>query len=310
MNHSFSSSQLAFVPKSLLGQFLQFLRRPRYTVNVPTDHQGIVDILRLYPLALLIVLPLGVISAMIAANLQSSNAVEDLAKTMSVVEILILVVGVAPLWEEAVFRLPLRYTPSNLAIPISLGMILVVLMFVGKDLSKAVFLAFLGVVMVLGVALRFWLKEKVGSKTIHRFYEKWIGWLFYGLAISFGLVHLSNFTSLAGQAWLLAPLLVLPQTALGIFLGFIRLRYGFWWSVLTHAFHNACALTPLMLMRLGSDNLRSSMAAGVEAKNLASTDYLILLVLMVFMFGGLLLCLITVWRLIAEWRSEEQQSQV
>jgi hypothetical protein len=114
MNHSFSSSQPTPLSKSLLGQFLQFLQRPHYTVNIPTNHQGIVDILRLYPLALLVVLPLGVISAMIAATLQSSNAVEDLAKTVPLLQILILAVGLAPLWEEAVFRLPLRYTPTNL----------------------------------------------------------------------------------------------------------------------------------------------------------------------------------------------------
>ena len=183
-------------------------------------------------------------------------------------------------------------------------------MFVGKDLPKDAFLAFLGIVLILGFVLRFWLRQKVVPKTIHRFYEKWIGWLFYGLAIGFGLIHLSNFTGFAGQAWFLAPLLVLPQTALGVFLGFIRLRYGFWSSVLTHAFHNACTLTPLILMRLGSDNLRRSMAAGVKAKNLANTDYLILLVLVIFVFGGLLLCLVAVWKLIAEWRSEKQQSQV
>lgn len=310
MNRSLSSLQPSSPPNSLLGQFLKFLRHPYYTVNVSTHHRDIIDVLRLYALTLLIVLPLGVISAKVAANLQASSAVEDFAKTIPIWQIFIFAVALAPLWEEAAFRLPLRYTPTNLAIPLSFGLMLVMsTLLANKVLPEVLALPFLGAILAFGVMLRLWLKEREAKK-IHTFYEKWIGWLFYGLAIAFGLIHIGNFTSAGAPAWFLAPLLVLPQTALGVFLGFIRLKHGFWWSVFAHAFHNTCAITPLLLMRLGSENLLDSMENGTATQNLVGTDYVIVLALFVFVFGGLLLCLITVWKLISEWRAERRQIQV
>ncbi|ABW25758.1 hypothetical protein AM1_0712 [Acaryochloris marina MBIC11017] len=130
--------------------------------------------------------------------------------------------------------------------------------------------------------------------------------MFYGLALAFGLIHVSNFTSLGVQALLLAPLLVLPQIVIGVFLGFIRLQYGFWWAVLTHGFHNACAITPLLLVRLGSENLLERMGNGIQENSLVGTDYVLILLMATYVLGGLLLCLITVWKLIAEWRREQQ----
>ncbi|UJB70277.1 CPBP family intramembrane metalloprotease [Acaryochloris sp. 'Moss Beach'] len=309
MTHSISSPQPSDLPQSLLGRFLKFLRHPRYTVNVATEHQGVIDVLRLYALALVTVLPLGVLSSRLADNLDSSNKVLEITKTVPILQIILFAVILAPLWEEAVFRLPLRYTPMNLAIPFCIGMMLIVSSLTATDvLPRIAGLPLLAGTVVLAVVLWLWLKE-LDSQPIHTFYEKWIGWLFYSFALAFGLIHIGNFTSLGAQAWLLAPLLVLPQTVIGVFLGFIRLRYGFWWAVLTHGFHNACAITPLLLVRLGSENLLESMSSGIQDKSLAGTDYVLILLVSTYVLGGLLLCLITVWRLIAEWRAEHRQAR-
>lgn len=61
---------------------------------------------------------------------------------------------------------------------------------------------------------------------------------FYIFAILFGLVHLTNFT-ITTNVLLLAPILVAPQTILGGYLGFIRVRFGLQWSILLHACYNA-----------------------------------------------------------------------
>lgn len=306
MTDRVSSPQPSNVSQSLLGRFLQFLRHPRYTVNVATDHQGIIDVLRLYALALVTVLPLGVLSSRLANNLESSNKVLELAKTVPILQIFLFAVILAPLWEEAVFRLPLRYTPINLALPFGIGMMLIISSLTATDvLPQMAGLPLLAGAVVLAVFLWLWLRQ-LDSQPIHTFYEKWIGWLFYGFALAFGQIHIGNFTSLGARAWLLAPLLVLPQTVIGGFLGFIRLRYGFWWAVLTHGFHNACAITPLLLVRLGSENLLESMGSGIQDNSLVGTDYVLILLMVTYILGGLLLCLITVWKLIAEWRREQQ----
>lgn len=61
--------------------------------------------------------------------------------------------------------------------------------------------------------------------------------VFYTFAIVFGLIHITNF-NITAQVLLLAPILVLPQTILGTYLGFIRIRFGLGWSILLHASYN------------------------------------------------------------------------
>ncbi|CAM1347433.1 CPBP family intramembrane glutamic endopeptidase [Tenacibaculum insulae] len=61
---------------------------------------------------------------------------------------------------------------------------------------------------------------------------------FYLFAIAFGLIHITNF-KISTNVILLAPILVAPQTILGGYLGFIRVRFGLQWSILLHASYNA-----------------------------------------------------------------------
>jgi len=72
-------------------------------------------------------------------------------------------------------------------------------------------------------------------------------WIFYGLTLAFALVHLSNYPNIL-EIWPLAPLLISPQLNIGIFLGFIRIRYGLLWSVLFHAVYNSVVLGPILLL--------------------------------------------------------------
>lgn len=53
-------------------------------------------------------------------------------------------------------------------------------------------------------------------------------------------MHAWNYDLAQVPVWMY-PLLCLPQLVAGTFLGYTRLRYGFWRAVLFHAVHNfAC----------------------------------------------------------------------
>lgn len=307
MNHD-SFPGPAGQAESLLGQFLRFLRRPIYTVNTPKDHQGIGDILKLYSLVIIVVLALGLISSQIASSFRFDHILQN-EETISPAMLVSFGIIVAPILEEMIFRLPLRYTPLNLTLPLHFFSVTLVLVLVGSKIVSPLLAALLLVAVVsLGLLLRLWLKRKVNPKKIHTFYERFIGWLVYGSSLIFGLVHVTNFDLAArpGQIWLLTPLLVLPQIALGIFLAFVRLRYGFWWSVFTHGFHNACALTPFLLMQLLSPNLRSQLEAGKSVSDWMGKDMIVLGLIVAFVGGGLILCIRTVWQLVHEWRAESR----
>ena len=57
--------------------------------------------------------------------------------------------------------------------------------------------------------------------------------VFYSFAILFGFIHITNFT-ITKNVLLLAPFLVILQIFLGAYFGFIRIRFGLFWSIALH----------------------------------------------------------------------------
>lgn len=71
--------------------------------------------------------------------------------------------------------------------------------------------------------------------------------IFYAGALAFSLVHLSNFPNLT-EIWPVSPLLISPQFTLGLFLGFIRIRFGLIWCIGFHAAYNTILLAPMLVL--------------------------------------------------------------
>ncbi|WP_289725201.1 CPBP family intramembrane glutamic endopeptidase [Robiginitalea aurantiaca] len=70
---------------------------------------------------------------------------------------------------------------------------------------------------------------------------------FYLFTLAFALVHLGNYPNLF-EIWPISPLLISPQFILGLFLGFIRIRFGLIWCIGFHAAYNTVLLAPLLLL--------------------------------------------------------------
>jgi len=79
-----------------------------------------------------------------------------------------------------------------------------------------------------------------------RHYRMHFGRVFHLSGLAFALVHLNNFV-LADVAYWMLPLLVLPQWATGLVLGWIRVRRGIGSSVALHGLFNA---GPMLLIWL------------------------------------------------------------
>lgn len=303
MSQPTSPQPLPTQPDSLLGVFLRFLRRPLYTAQVPIQQGAVADILRLYSLEVIIMLPLVVIQFLVKIRLSDVGAIQQGPETISLNAFFWYAVILAPVLEETLFRLPLRYSPLNLALTCCCWSL-----FIALAASQQIFRDTISYILVLIIAgsilLRFWLKKSINPKSAHRLYQQWFPFLFYGSVLFFGLAHITNynFTTVIGQAWTLTPLLVLTQIEGGIFLAFIRIQYGFWWAIVAHSFHNAIVLTLVVLTQLSSLDLLLKM----QLKGLTSKGDLILLVLLFFIVDGLILCLSTVWGMVQEWRAEPQ----
>ncbi|MEM6377289.1 MAG: CPBP family intramembrane glutamic endopeptidase [Bacteroidota bacterium] len=147
---------------------------------------------------------LGVVS-------EDDHKLTDMLGDTHIAVIFLLVVLMAPFWEELFFRLPLKWNRA----------------YIFKLLLSPFYLG----------------GKKAYQRRLAQFYLWWkkhYGVIFYFTVVAFGLIHIANFRDL-GSIWqvlLWGPLLVMPQLVLGCLLGFIRLRLGFWWAVALHATHN------------------------------------------------------------------------
>ena len=73
--------------------------------------------------------------------------------------------------------------------------------------------------------------------SLKRWWKSWYKIIFYSVAILFAYVHLFNF-ELTTSVWVLSPFLVLPQFIAGLFLGYMRVKYGLIWSIFLHSMNN------------------------------------------------------------------------
>ncbi|MDF0720347.1 CPBP family intramembrane metalloprotease [Kaistella sp. PBT33-4] len=119
--------------------------------------------------------------------------------------LLFLATIAAPLWEEFVFRFPLKPERNYLVR----------------------------------------LADKIAGRPLFSvFWQRNFRIIFYLVAILFGLIHSFNFENEWNWLFiLLLPLLILSQSVTGLFLGYIRLRLGFFWAILFHACFNFVLIT-------------------------------------------------------------------
>lgn len=72
--------------------------------------------------------------------------------------------------------------------------------------------------------------------------------IFYGATLIFGFYHITNF-ELSREVLLFSPLLVAPQLCVGVFLGYIRVRFGLLWAMLLHALYNLTLIGPVLVLK-------------------------------------------------------------
>ena len=98
--------------------------------------------------------------------------------------------------------------------------------------------------------------------------------------------------------WPLLPLLVLPQVIIALWLGFVRLRYGFRWAIFAHALHNGCLLLPVCLTKLfGSAQLQASGLENLDMDTLTVGDQLLVGGIGIYTVGGADVCVLVAWKL-------------
>ena len=151
----------------------------------------------------------------------------------SLTQQLILVVLLAPVLEETIYRLPLQrqLRPGLIALSLTIGALLF------TAVGSALFWIIFGLA-ILAASLEL-LKGWESRTAIEARWSQDARIPIWSATLVFGLVHIANFdVDWSIYAVLAAPLVVSPQLWLGLMFTIARVRYGWWAGLLLHATHN------------------------------------------------------------------------
>ncbi len=245
--------------ETAIREFLTFLRRPffDYPRDKPLDFS---IVLRLFLVVFIVEMLLFVPISSLLGLENIPHKMKAIMENYTLLEVFIQAVIIAPILEEFLFRFHLRYgnfTYLFLFFLFISGIGLVLSLFTAIDLwsfssliqwlrSNPIWLAPI-ICFVIGCIL--FLREDDKGRE-HRVVKRFFPFVFYLTAFIFAMMHVSNFT-LDKSLWLLAPLLVIPQFILGLYLGYIRVRNNMGYSIYIHAFNNAIPLVLLAINSLG-----------------------------------------------------------
>jgi len=202
---------------------------------------------KLFLINLLIVVLLSIVTGFLRLKFNISFKEVDLQLPM----IWLLNLTMIPVLEEIAFRLPLIYKKNNIVLSFSAITYFTTSLLLADgalDISTNIYLRLI-ISVVIGVVIFFLLSLKSIENKISKFWETYSKLIFYVLLLLFTLGHIENYI-LTSITLLLMPILLLPQFIGGVFLSFIRTKFGFEYAILFHILINLFAFGPQIIMYL------------------------------------------------------------
>ena len=188
------------------------------------------------------------------------HAMNDMMDTMPMPMIFLVAVVVAPVVEELLFRLHLKYKPLMFLF-LLISTVTTVLLITGESFGDMIdpnsvfpdlkFRAPLIPLLTLSAAsLLFftYFLSKPFRAWIDKVLTKYFGIPFYATVAIFAFVHVFNF-ELPPDMWYYGPLLVLPQLIIGLLLGYVRVRNSVFHSMLVHGMNNSIPMFIMIYMK-------------------------------------------------------------
>ncbi|MBX7481569.1 CPBP family glutamic-type intramembrane protease [Qipengyuania qiaonensis] len=161
--------------------------------------------------------------------------------------LVVFAVLVAPITEEAMFRGWVSGRPGHVLAVLILGAAALVMT---SDLTRSEAevnwkaIAVAGTALVGAILAVILLRNRGAMGWFQRLFP-----LFFWISCAlFAAIHLLNFAE--AEWWTILPL-VLPQFSVGMMLGYLRVNYGLWSSMLLHILHNG-AFISLVLLATGA----------------------------------------------------------
>jgi uncharacterized protein len=213
--------------KTCVKEFLDFVKNPSYinqntTMLLNEKISFIKQLLKFKGLLLIILVPI-----LIYTKRMTGATRDDLQDTWTTY---VSIVMIAPILEEIIFRYGLRYSKTIIACLTWLPVYYIIKYTVSEsNLTMAIGLSLLSIPVI-----RFAIKPF--DVQLEKLWIRGFPFLFHVFAITFGLVHLSNYSNI--NNYFLAIPLVSSQIVSGNVLGFIRMKFGLIYSMGLHSVWN------------------------------------------------------------------------
>lgn len=226
--------------------FARFLRRPTLPDRADLSLKGAAGALgSLLALDLLLMaVVLGAIGIATALGLEMPDHLLDGVKITPAL-VAFMIVG-APIGEEIIFRGWLSGRPGHILgsvlCAVSVGLLVGGAALAAAGAQPGLLLAIGGLVaLILAGVLVFVLRKRDAI----RWFQRHFRWFYYGSALAFAAMHLTNFAG-AGMSPAQLPM-VMPQLVLGLILGYLRIERGLAAGIALHMLHNTLFASLLLL---------------------------------------------------------------
>jgi hypothetical protein len=161
---------------------------------------------------------------------------------------LVYIALIGPIIEETVFRLPLSFKRTHIAISVAFAFFIFGSQLPGNHALNIEFGKWFIFVIRVGITLGLFF-------TVRRFLPVDIqlsdrakkSFIILSICL-FGLIHISNFSPLQWPILWIYPLYVLPQIFMGWLITYIRFKNGFIWGIMLH-----CLINSVVMLFLSGD---------------------------------------------------------
>jgi len=213
-------------------KFIEFLKYPKIS-EPPISLSFQMSILLIFRSFFLYIVAIFFFSILFLPVLKVLNLVPKFGFNSSDIPLSFKALILAPIFEEIIFRLPLKFSKQNFFLFLAC---LHFLLF--SHAYKTSILCLISFIIALIPYLK--LIPEPPFFRLKILWGKYFYLIYYGFAIFFGLVHMSNFVNLTFAHFLFFPLIVFNQIAMGLILGYVRVTYlnGFILGVIIHILIN------------------------------------------------------------------------
>ena len=195
-----------------ISRFINYLKNPIDEKDVDaTFGSKVKTMFLLFLFSLLLIFIHGIISGYLKKLHwiePGVNAISTMVNRFSYLKLILVGVVTVPVFEELLFRLPLRY--------------------------KNNYLLRWTTVLISKIARA---DDDTFEVKVHALWNKYFKYFFYFIILLFGCFHFFNFSNYR-NLWPWIIVLVFPQLVTGTILGYIRVRFSLPWSMAYHALYN------------------------------------------------------------------------